>query len=310
MLSRVADSLYWMSRYYERADNCARAIEATHGLMLSRVGVPHDQRWYRALPVLGLNDLEEEDPQLAIGRLATELTNRSSIVSCIANARDNASQVRDEMTSQMWEQLNRLYHVTSSSRGDPADTNAVMRLVSLVRESSYAFYGATETTMNHGQGWRFVQLGKFMERACTVSMLLDAFFCTSETVDDLDWVALLTSCAAFESYCRVFTADLRPERIATFLLVHAEFPYSVRYAVERMDASLIAIMKDSESGTRVRIERIIGPLRAALAYTPMADLMSGNLHAFLHRVIQDCAALHMAVYDSYIDYSAEVAFES
>jgi uncharacterized alpha-E superfamily protein len=185
-----------------------------------------------------------------------------------------------------------------------------MRLVAHVRESSYAFYGATETTMNHGQGWRFVQLGKFIERACTVSMLLDAYFSTRADVDDLDWVALLTSCAAFEAYCQVYTADLRRDRIATFLLVHPEFPYSVRHAVERMDASLVAIMKDSDAPARVRIERIIGRLRALLAFTSMTDLLAGDLHRFLCRVVDDCGALHFAVYDGYIDYAAEVAFES
>jgi len=311
MLSRVADSLYWMSRYFERADTCARAIEATHGLMLSRPDVAHDQRWYRALPVFGLSANErDEDPQLVIGRLATERENRSSMVSCIAGARENASQVREEITSQMWEALNRVYHEVNRSEVDLQDASAVMRAVALVRDSSYAFYGATETTMNHGEGWRFVQLGKFIERACTVSMLLDTYFSTSEDVDDLDWVALLTSCAAFESYCRVFTADLQRDRIATFLLVHPEFPYSVRYAVERMQASISAILGNSDAPTRARTERIIGRLRASLAFTPMAELMTGNLHAFLHRVMDDCAALHMAVYDAYIDYPMEVAFES
>jgi uncharacterized alpha-E superfamily protein len=136
MLSRVADSLYWMSRYFERADNCARAIEATHGLMLSRPDVPQDQRWYRALPVLGLSaDERSSDPQLGIGQLATDPSNRSSIVSCIGNARENASQVREEITSQMWEQLNRLYHASRSTI-DVQDASAVMRLVSLGRESS------------------------------------------------------------------------------------------------------------------------------------------------------------------------------
>src|SRR5918994_2899622 len=103
MLSRVADSLYWMSRYFERADTCARAIEATHGLMLSRPGVAHDQRWYRALPVLGLSPDDRDDPQLVIGRLATDQENRSSMISCLAGARENASQVREAITSQMWE---------------------------------------------------------------------------------------------------------------------------------------------------------------------------------------------------------------
>lgn len=311
MLSRVADSLYWMSRYFERADNCARAIEATHGLMLSRPEVAHDQRWYRVLAILGLPpEARDQDPQLAIGRLAVDRQNRSSIVSCITGARDNASQVREEISSEMWEQLNRLYHEITRAEVDLQDASAVMSLVSLVREGSYTFYGATETTMSHGEGWRFVQLGKFTERACAISMLLDAFFTTTMQVDDLDWVTLLTSCAAFESYCRVFTADLQPDRIATFLLVHPEFPYSVRYAAERMLASLDAIMENSDAQKRLRVERIIGRLRASLAFTPMTELMAGNLHAFLNSVLEQCAALHLAVHDAYIDYPIEVAFES
>lgn len=311
MLSRVADSLYWMSRYFERADNCARSIEATHGLMLSRPEVAHDQRWYRALTTLGLPpDAREQDPQMAIGRLAADRQNRSSIVSCISGARENASQVREEISSEMWEQLNRLFHEITRAEVDFQDASAVMRLVSLVREGSYTFYGATETTMSHGEGWRFVQLGKFTERACAISMLLDAYFSTSLQVDDLDWVTLLTSCAAFESYCRVFTADLQRDRIATFLLVHPEFPYSVRYAAERMLASLNAIMENSDAHKRLQVERIIGRLRASLAFTPMAELMAGDLHAFLNGILEQCAALHLAVHDAYIDYPIEVAFES
>jgi uncharacterized alpha-E superfamily protein len=311
MLSRVADSLYWMSRYFERADSCARAIEATHGLMLSRPEVAHDQRWYRALTVLGLPaDARDQDPQLALGRLAADRQNRSSIVSCIACARENASQVREEISSEMWEQLNRLFHEITRSEVDLQDASAVMRQVSLVREGSYTLYGATEMTMSHGEGWQFVQLGKFTERACVISMLLDAYYLTASEADDLDWVALLTSCAAFECYCRVFTADLQPDRIATFLLVHPEFPYSVRYAVERMQASLDAIMEGSEMHKRVRIKRIIGRLRASLAFTPMVDLMAGDLHAFLNGVLDQCAALHLAVHEAYIDYPIEVAFES
>jgi uncharacterized alpha-E superfamily protein len=311
MLSRVADSLYWMSRYFERADNCARVIEATHGLMLSRTSVGYDQRWYRALTSLGLPpDARDQDPQVAIGRLAAERQNRASIVACVAGARDNASQVREEISSEMWEQLNRLYHEVAQSEVDPQDAAAVLRLVALVREGSYTFYGATETTMSHGEGWRFVQLGKFTERACAVSMLLDAYFSTPAKADDLDWVTLLTSCAAFESYCRVFTAELQPDRIAQFLLVHPEFPYSVRYAVDRMYRSLEAIVLNSTTRKRERVERIIGRLRASLAFTPMSELLAGDLHAFLNGVLEQCAALHLAVHEAYIDYPIEVAFES
>ena len=117
-------------------------------------------------------------------------------------------------------------------------------------------------------------------------------FLDETQADDLDWVALLASCAAFESYCRVFTADLQPDRIAKFLLVHPEFPYSVRYSVERMHESLTAIIAQSSGRQRARIERIIGRLHASLAYTPVSELLSGDLHAFLNGVLEQCRALH------------------
>src|SRR3990170_127341 len=124
MLSRVADSLYWMSRYFERADNCARVIDATHSLMLNRTVVGTDQRGFRALTCMGMPpDGCDDDPEAAIGRLALDQGNRSSIVACVAAARENASQVREEISSEMWEQLNRLYHEVTRPDVD------VMRLV-------------------------------------------------------------------------------------------------------------------------------------------------------------------------------------
>ena len=311
MLSRVADSLYWMSRYFERADNCARVIDATHSLMLSRALVGADEGWFRALACIGMPpDGQAEDPQVTMGRLAVDPRNRSSIVSCVAAARENASQVREEISAEMWEQLNRLFHEIGRFEIEPQDDEAVIRLVAAVREGAYSFYGVTETTMSHGEGWRFVQLGKFTERACAVSMLLDAYFSTETRADDLDLVALLASCAAFDSYCKVFTADLQPSRIAKFLLVHPEFPYSVRYSIERMHESLMSIIAQSSGRQRARIERIIGRLHASLAYTPVAELLGGDFHAFLNGVLEQCRALHAAVHETYIDYPIEVAFQS
>ena len=310
MLSRVADSLYWMSRYFERADNWARVIDATYSLMLNRTEVAADQRWYRALTQMGLKlDAERPDPQDAIRRLASDSTHRASVVSCLASARENASQVREEISSEMWEQINRIYHEALRLSGDVEDEESVMRLVSAIREGSFSFHGVSETTMTHGEGWRFVQLGKFTERACAVSMLLDSYFGPASPADDFDWIALLTSCAAFDCYCRVFTADLRPDRIAELLLVHAEFPYSVRYSVERMYVSLRAITTQGGSRQRAHIGRLIGRLRSSLAFATTPELLAGDLHAFLNNVLDHCRALHAAVHDAYIDYPIEIAFE-
>ena len=164
--------------------------------------------------------------------------------------------------------------------------------------------------MTHGEGWRFVQLGKYTERACAVSLLLDAYFGATTEADDLDWIALLASCAAFDSYCKVFTADLQPDRVAELLLVYPEFPYSVRYSVERMYVSLKAITAQSAGRPRAQIGRIIGRLRSSLAFSTVAELRSGDLHAFLNGVLDQCRAIHGAVHDAYIDYPIEIAFES
>lgn len=311
MLSRVADSLYWMSRYFERADNIARVIDATHSLMLSRVEVAADQRWYRALTAMGLQlEAGKPDPQEAIRRLAADIAHRSSMMSCLAAARENASQVREEISAEMWEQLNRLYHEAGALSAQVEDDESVMRLVTAVREGSYAFHGVSETTMTHGEGWRFVQLGKYTERACAVSVLLDAYFGGSTQADDLDWIALLASCAAFDSYCKVFTADLRPDRIAELLLIYPEFPHSVRYSVERMYVSLKAITGQSTGRPRAQIGRLIGRLRSSLAFATVSELRAGDLHAFLNGVLDQCRAIHAAVHDAYIDYPIEIAFES
>jgi uncharacterized alpha-E superfamily protein len=311
MLSRVADSLYWMSRYFERADNIARVIDATHSLMLSRVEVATDQRWFRALNAVGLQaEAGNPDPQEAIRRLAADVSHRSSMASCLAAARENASQVREEISSEMWEQMNRLYHEVVGLSGTVEDDESVMRLATAVRAGSYAFHGVSETTMTHGEGWRFVQLGKYTERACAVSLLLDAYFGATTEADDLDWIALLASCAAFDSYCKVFTADLQPDRVAELLLVYPEFPYSVRYSVERMYVSLKAITAQSAGRPRAQIGRIIGRLRSSLAFSTVSELRSGDLHAFLNGVLDQCRAIHAAVHDAYIDYPIEIAFES
>jgi uncharacterized alpha-E superfamily protein len=310
MLSRVADSLYWMSRYFERADHCARVLEANYNLMLDPSRPSTEQRWHKIIASLRPSaDCDGSDPQATVVNLTSEPNNRSSIVCCLSAARDNASQVREQISSEMWERLNQLYHEVAHSNTLPEKVSEPLRLVAAVREGSYKFHGVTDATMNHGEGWHFIQLGKYMERACSLSVLLDAHFSCVEEADDLDWVGLLASCAAFEAYCKVYTADLKPERVAEFLLLNSEFPYSVRFSAERMHDALRAITESSSGPKAAHIERIIGGLRASLAYVQVEDIMAQDLHRYLNGVIEQCRSLHAAVHRVYIDYPVEAALE-
>jgi uncharacterized alpha-E superfamily protein len=301
--------MYWMSRYFERASNAARVLEATYSLILNPAKFSTEQRWYRALTSLVPEKSGgEPDPHILMARLASEPGEAASILSCIVSARENASQVREEISSEMWEHLNGVYHVVLQARAEPDETK-IMRLVADLREASYRFQGITDLTMDHSEGWHFLQLGKYSERAPNLSVLLDAYFCTKAPSDDLDWVGLLTSCGAFEAYCKTYTADLRPERVAEFILLHPNFPYSVRYSVQGMHNALCSIIELSGRHDS-NIDRLIGRLRASLAYEQISEVMAGNMHGYLRGIVEQCRGVHAAMHDAFIDYPIEVAFES
>jgi uncharacterized alpha-E superfamily protein len=310
MLSRVADSLYWMSRYFERADNASRVLKATYGLILNPAKFSTEERWFRAVSSLAPGAASNNvDPQRALFLLVADPEGAFSIVKCIGGARENARQVREEISSEMWEHLNRLFHDVTGSELQANDDAGAMRVVTAVREGSYRFHGVTAATMNHDEAWHFIQLGKYIERACNLCVLLDAYFVVDKHADDLDWVGLLSSCAAFEAYCKACTAELKPDRIANFLLLKPEFPYSVRYSLDRMHEALTAISTLSLSRRTDQIERLIGRLRSMVAYVQVSDVIR-NLHKYLGEIIEQCRDLHAAVHEVYIDYPIEVAFEN
>ena len=311
MLSRVADSLYWMGRYFERADHCARVVEANYNLMLNPWKPSREQRWRSITGSLGFRgEQADTDPHTAMMRLIGEPSNRTAIVCSITSARENASQVREQISSEMWERLNQLYHEVTQASLRSGGQEEPLRLIAGFREGAYRFQGVTDATMNHGEGWHFIQVGKYMERACGLSMLLDAHFSLAAGADDLDWAGLLSSCSAFEAYCKVYTADLQPDRVAEFLVLNAEFPYAVRHSAERMQRALHSIAEISSARKTSRIERIIGKLRSSLAYGQIEEIMARDFHAYLLSIIEQCHTLHTAIHEVYIDYPIETAFEA
>jgi uncharacterized alpha-E superfamily protein len=309
MLSRVADSLYWMSRYFERATHCSRVLEENYSLMLNPGKLSTEQRWQNIMGHLGLEgEAVRIEPQAAIMKLMSDHELPSSIVSCVTSARENASQVREEISSEMWERLNQLYHEVVLTAANMHSDSDVMRLFMTLREGGYKFIGVTDASMNHGEGWHFIQLGKYIERTSSLPVLLAAVFSAQEGADDLDWVGLLTSCSAFEAYCKVYTADLKAERVAEFLLLNPEFPYTARYSTEKMQHALEGIQRTAPGRKVAQIERIAGRIHASLAYAQIDDIMSRDFERFLGSIIDECQSLHSAVHEAYIDYPIESAF--
>jgi uncharacterized alpha-E superfamily protein len=321
MLSRVADSLYWMSRYLERAEHTARLIDVGLNLMLDQTAVAAERRWGRLLGSLNApaQIVGASDAYQLTRAMTFDGANETSIVSCIASARENLRQVREQISSEMWEQLNRLYLQVRGTRLDDIWNVSTHEFFRSVKEGAHLFQGITDATMNHGEGWQFMQVGRHMERANATATLLDVYaseFLAQDGTDAggprsyLDWVGLLKACTAFEAYCKVYTADLRPERIAEFLLLNADWPRSVRFAADVMQTAFQAISEATGTRKSGRVNRLAGRLRASLGFGQIDEIMETGLHAYLNDVRQQCAQIHEAIVQTYVAYPVETALST
>ena len=317
MLSRVGDSLYWMSRYLERAEHTARVIQVQLNLMLERGAGTDNRDWVRLARSLGVDSSADQNElgETSVQSLLHDPAERSSIVTSITAARENARQVREQISSEMWEQLNRLFHAVRNSRGQ--DLWVASEFLHSIKEGAHLFQGITDSTMTHGEGWHFIQAGRFLERAVCLSILVSVHFRAFHQSDSreaerayLEWIGLLRSCTAFEAYCKAYTAQIKPDRIAEFLLLHQSFPHSIRFSAEALEAALKEIGREAGSRRSAAVERIAGRLRATLGFGQIDEIMAGGLETYLDGILRQCGQVHGAMYRTYISYPIEVALEA
>ncbi|MGC1904771.1 MAG: alpha-E domain-containing protein [Candidatus Acidiferrum sp.] len=317
MLSRVADSMYWMSRYLERAEHTARLVDVELQLWLDQSPETGAGRWRFLLEALrtpaGQGPI---DPTRLVDSLVFSRKNSSSIVSCIATARENLRHVREQCSSEMWEQLNRLYLEVMDARPEEEWMLKSHGFFRAVQEGAHLFQGITDGTMSHGEGWQHIQLGRYVERTDTLACLMETHFRRTsapadlaadqvvESAEYLEWVGLLRACVAFEAYCKAHTAAIRPLRVAEFLLLNPEFPHSVRFAVDRVNAALHIIGDLTERKAKTPT-RIAGRLRAQLSFSQIEEIVASGAHAYLENVRSECAQIHAAIHQVYFDYAIE-----
>jgi uncharacterized alpha-E superfamily protein len=237
MLSRVADSLYWMSRYIERAEHTARVIAVKLESMVEQT--PEDARasWARAVEALQDRSWDDlpYDAFAVTKKLAFDRENESSLIASLTFARDNARQVREALSNEVWGNLNRLYLHLSAVQGDAIWVHAPAALFREALDEMQALEGVTYSTLSHGEGWYFLELGKYIERAQLLGRLLDVYFRPGGVAPKyFDWLVLLKFCTAFEPYTKLYTASIKPQKIAEFLLFDSEFPHSICFSTDRM----------------------------------------------------------------------------
>lgn len=320
MLSRVADNLYWMSRYLERAEHTSRMVDVNLSLSLEQSHDAAARRWQRVLSGLRARSPKSDytDPEDFAYWLIFNTTNSNSLAASVMSARDNARQVREQISTEMWEQINRLYLRVREAREVGAWDDNLRDYLSDVTENCHLIQGVTNATLSHGEGWQFIQVGRNIERAANTASLLNVQFAALQNPGErngsarreesdtyLDWVGLLNSCAAFDAYCKVYTAVLRPDRIAEFLVLNSEFPHSIAFAAQELEAALRSISKNNRSHRSTRLNNISHRLRATLRFSQTQNLMLDGLHSHLRYVLDGCGHIHNAIHQAYIAYPVE-----
>jgi uncharacterized alpha-E superfamily protein len=297
MLSRVANSLYWISRYIERAENVARVVDVNLQLLLDFQHLDDKrlkEHWDPIIRTMGSEDLfykhyKEANSQTVTEFLTFQTENPGSILSCLFLARENARMVRDQVSTEMWEEINRMYLFLKSTSARKVWKSGPSEFYKQIRESSHLFQGLTDATVPHSEGWEFMQVGKYLERADMTTRILDVKYHillpnpqdVGGTVDTIQWVAVLRSCSAFEAYHSIYVADVEPWKVAEFLTLSEEFPRSIRFCVKSLDAALRRISGIATGHFSNQAEKLSGRLLSELNFSSIDDIFKVGLHEYM-----------------------------
>jgi uncharacterized alpha-E superfamily protein len=319
MLSRVADALFWLSRYTERAENNARMLDVNLQLMLDAqlLSSNNQQHWESIIFTLEDNELfKKHYPEISRDTVVEFVTfdrrNPNSIYSCLALARENARTVREQMSVEMWEQINRMFLLFRSGEARRMFDGSSYEFFKWILEASQLFQGVTDATMSHDKGWEFIQLGKHLERADRTSRILDIKYHVllpmgeqiGGNVDSIQWMAVLKSCSALEPYRKHYHGQVAPWRVVEFLVKNITFPRSVLFCVNSVDESLHKItgVERGDFNYKVEAERLSGKLLADLSYITITEIFELGLHQYLDRMQLRLIEITKAIYTEFCEW--------
>lgn len=310
MLSRVADAIYWVGRYLERAENVARIVDVNLNLMLDLADTAKAQ-WKPLVQTSGDSESFIERYGAAnranvIRFLTFDADNPNSILSCVTVARDNARSVREIISSEMWEQANSYYHMVRDAARSKEMRAAPNQFYARVKMASHLFNGITDSTMSHGEAAHFLRLGRMLERADKTLRILDVKYFillpdvseVGSAFDNIQWSALLKSASANEMYRKRY-GQLTPGKIARFLLLDREFPRAVRYCVMEAEACLHAISGSPRGSFSNAAEQHLGRVAAELNYAQVEEIIAAGLHEYLDDLELKLNRASVAVFDTF-----------
>jgi len=319
VLSRIAESLFWIGRYIERAEDTARILDVHIHHLLEAPTLDEEEACRTLVAAMGVPvpDGRRVDARLAVELLAFDDNNPSSIVAALSAARSNARGVSEAISSEMWEALNATYNAIGGQvgLGRRVGPYAFFRFV---RERSALFAGLTDSTMSRDDAWRFLVLGRSLERTDMLTRLLSTGLSPagSTSVDEeddedrepaaVDWVVLLRSCSAHEAFLRTYSREPDPTRAAEFLVLDRLFPRSVFCALSTAESCLAELdPRSGRAGTHDEARRLLGLVRTSLEFRRIEDLLA-DLPSQLRSVQASCSAVSAALAGRYFRHTAAI----
>ncbi len=312
MLSRVAENIFWLNRYLERADNYARFIDVNLNINLE-MPPSYAGQWQPLIDTTGDSEHYKEvygeaTAENVMRFLSTDKRNPNSILSCLNLARENARIVRENISTEMWEVVNTLYLWVQNFQahaGDLRKSHSPAELIRFYKEISrnmMLFTGAMEDTIAHAEAWHFGRMGRFLERAEKTCRILDMKYFillpkvtdVGTSLDQLQWAALLKSTSGLQVYRRQH-GSIDPKKIAEFLVLDREFPRAVRYCLIWINHSLHELTGTQAYSYNNIAEKRTGALLSELDYKEFKEILSFGLHEYMDHLQLHCNGVGDAI---------------
>jgi uncharacterized alpha-E superfamily protein len=325
MLSRVAHSLYWMTRYIERAENIARLLDVNLQFLFDFQDITHtklDTYWESLVLSTGEEELfdklyETADSRTVTEFLAFDLRNPSSILTSVYTARENARMIRDQISLEMWETINELYLFLKSQSTAAVWAAGPQEFFAKINRASHLFQGLTASTYSRSEGWEFIEFGKYIERADKTTRILDVKYhilLPSATdvggaLDTAQWQAVLRSASALEAYRRYYVREILAWKAAEFLIFSDSFPRSLHFCMAQVDEFLRRILGETASRPRSPAARASRRLLADLQSLTITDVLDQGLHEFLMEIQATLSTISDEVVNTTMFYPAESVLE-
>lgn len=311
MLSRVADSLYWMSRYMERSDGILRMLKMNYASSQDDI---IEFSWKRVLKIFTF--LEESEAEAIAHQsrevlqfMVTDRENPNSVYNIVTKARENARSVQDHISKELWQCLNDFYHIVRNERlVQWLNTEDPITVLDDLIKQCLLYYGTADITMARGEGNAFMNIGKFLERGIQSSDILNVNFSMlshngNATTDITYWKYLLLSISGYQLYLKTYRSGFESRNVIEQVILNSQFPRSVSYSISRLHIYFRRLKSERNASSYNEVEFLIGKLASKVQYSTAEAILQQGLPAYLAEITQQLKGIGIALNQKYFAYS-------